>query len=90
MVTVAMSVMMRFDPAKKTLLKVTMSMITTMTTILHRDLEYDWSICFHVGLRVSLFVHAHSLLFINQVAPRSFGNRASAESTYSVAILRFL
>ena len=28
---------------KKTLVKVTMSMMTTMTAVLHRDLETDWS-----------------------------------------------
>ena len=31
------------NPTKKTLLKVTMSMVTTMTTVPHRDLEKDWS-----------------------------------------------
>ena len=31
-------------PTNKTILKGTMSMMTTMTTVLHRDLEKDWSI----------------------------------------------
>ena len=35
MVTVAMIAMMRNNPTRKTLLKVTMSMMTTMTTVLH-------------------------------------------------------
>ena len=39
MVTVAMSAMMWYNLTKKTMLKVTMSMMTTMTTALHRDLE---------------------------------------------------
>ena len=39
MVTVAMSAIMRNDLTKKTMLKVNMSMMTTMTTALHRDLE---------------------------------------------------
>ena len=43
MVTVAMIAMMRNNPTRKTLLKVTMSMVTTVTTVLHRDLENDWS-----------------------------------------------
>ena len=43
MVTVAMSAMMRNNPTRITMLKVTMSMVTTMATVLHRDLENDWS-----------------------------------------------
>ena len=43
MVTVAMSAMMRNNPTKKTMLKVTMSMMTTLTTISHRDFQNDWS-----------------------------------------------
>ena len=42
-VTVPMSSMMRKSPTKKTVLNVTMSMMTTMTTVLHRDFENDWS-----------------------------------------------
>ena len=45
MVTIAKSAMMRNNPTKKTLLKVTMSMTTTIITVLHRDLENDWSGC---------------------------------------------
>ena len=41
MATVAMSAMMWNNPTRKTLLKVIMSMMTTMTTV--RDLENDWS-----------------------------------------------
>ena len=43
MVTVAMSAMMRNNPTRKPLLTVTMSMVTTITTVLHRDFETDWS-----------------------------------------------
>ena len=44
MVTVAMSaMMMKSDPTTKTMLKVTMSMMTTMTTGLHRDFQNDRS-----------------------------------------------
>ena len=44
MVTVAMSaMMMRSNPTKKTMLKVTMSMMTTMSTGLHRDFQNDRS-----------------------------------------------
>ena len=52
---------MTTSPTKKTLLKVTMSMMTTMTTVLHRDLENDWS-CF------SLF---HSSLIVFRAFPWS-------------------
>ena len=41
-VTVATSAMLR-NFIRKTLLKVTMSMMTTMTTVLHQDLENAWS-----------------------------------------------
>ena len=41
--TVAMSAMMMNNPTRKTMLTVTMSMMTTMTTVLHRDLENDQS-----------------------------------------------
>ena len=41
--TVATSLMIRNNPSKKTLLNVTISMMTTMTTVLHRDSENDWS-----------------------------------------------
>ena len=43
MATVATSAMTRNSSTKKTLLKVTMSMMTTMTTVLHRDFQNDWS-----------------------------------------------
>ena len=43
MVTVAMSAMMRNTPTRKTMLNVIMSMMTTMTTVLHRDFQSDWS-----------------------------------------------
>ena len=42
MATVATSAMMRKNATRKTLLTVTMSMMTTMTTVPHRDLENDW------------------------------------------------
>ena len=38
-----MSAMMRHSLTKKTMLNGTMSMMTTMTTVLHRDFENDWS-----------------------------------------------
>ena len=38
MVTVAMSAMMRNNPTSKTTLQVTMSMMTTMTTVLHQEI----------------------------------------------------
>ena len=41
--TVPMSAMIRNSPTKKTTLKVTMSMMTTMTPVLHRDFKNDWS-----------------------------------------------
>ena len=40
MVTVAVNAMMRNNPTRKTLTKL---MMTTMTTVLHRDQENDWS-----------------------------------------------
>ena len=43
MVNVAMSAMMKNDPTRNTLPKVTKSMMTTMTTVLHRHLQKDWS-----------------------------------------------
>ena len=43
MVTVAMIAMMENNPTRKTLLKVTTSMMTTMTTVLHGDFQNDWS-----------------------------------------------
>ena len=42
MVTVTMSAMMRNNSTRKTLLKVNMSTMTTLTTALHRDFENDW------------------------------------------------
>ena len=59
MVTVAMVAMTK-NPTKKTLSEVTMSKMTTMTTVLHRNLEIDWSsvlfftvqsVCIHCVLR---------------------------------------
>ena len=38
-----MMAIMRSNPTRKTLLKVTMSMMATMTTVLHRDFENDWT-----------------------------------------------
>ena len=35
--------MMKNDPTMKTFLKLTMSMMTTMTTVLHRDFQNAWS-----------------------------------------------
>ena len=43
MVTVAMIAMMKNNPTTKTLSKVTTSIMTTMTIVLHRELENDWS-----------------------------------------------
>ena len=71
-VTVAMNAMMRKNPTKRTLLKVTMSMMTTMTTVLHRDFENDWSsflfshctICFYSG---PVLCHYHSLDILNSL-----------------------
>ena len=42
MVAVAMVAMTK-NPTKNTSSKVTVSMMTTMTTVPHRDLEIDWS-----------------------------------------------
>ena len=42
MVIVAMIAMMK-NPTKKTLSKVAVSTKTTMTTVLHRILVFDWS-----------------------------------------------
>ena len=39
MVIVAMSAMMRNNPTQKTTLKITMSMMPTMSTALHRELQ---------------------------------------------------
>ena len=61
--TVAMSAMMSNNPTKKIMLKVTAPMMTTMTTVLHRDFEKDWSrfpfplYKMHVS-RVSFDLHA--------------------------------
>ena len=38
-----MSAMMMSNPTRKTLLEATMSMMTTVTPVLHRDVEHDWS-----------------------------------------------
>ena len=35
--------MMRTDPTRETILKLTLSTMTTMTTVLHLDLEHDLS-----------------------------------------------
>ena len=43
LVIVAMSAMMKNNPARKTMLNVTVFMMTTITTVLHRDFENDWS-----------------------------------------------
>ena len=42
MVTVAMIAMMKSE-TRRTLSKVTMSMMTTITTVPHRNLENEWS-----------------------------------------------
>ena len=62
--TVAMSKMIRSDTTRKIVLKVTMSIMTTMTTVLHRDFESGQVLCLQ-GVLFGL----HGRVLISVVTP---------------------
>ena len=77
--------MMRNNLTNKTMLKVTMSMMDTMTSVLHRDFENDWSsspfstvlqvACIqsvflgHQGVAASSFIGLNDRVLVSVVTP---------------------
>ena len=60
------------NPTKNTLSKVTVSMMTTMTTVPHRDLEIDWS-SFPFSIVQSVCVEGVLLVFTVLLPPLRSG-----------------